>query len=177
MRFDKIKNYESHGKGLFKRSQFKKIGSNVIFEKNVLVFHPENIEIGNNIYVGHNSILKAYHKNKLIIKDDTWIGQSCYFHSAGGIEIGRAVGIGPEVKILSSTHVEGELDYPIICNDLSFKKVIIGDGCDIGIGSIILPGITVGQGSIIGAGSVITKDIPEYCVYAGNPAKLLRKRD
>ncbi len=68
MRFDKIKNFESHGKGQFKRSQFKKIGSNVIFEKNVLVFHPENIEIGNNIYVGHNTILKVYHKNKLIFK-------------------------------------------------------------------------------------------------------------
>jgi len=177
MRFDKIKKHESHGTGLFKRSQFNKIGSNVIFEKNVLVFHPENIEIGNNIYVGHNSILKAYHKNKLIIGDDSWIGQSCYIHSAGGIDIGRAVGIGPCVKILTSTHLESEPDYPVLCNELSLKKVIIGDGCDIGIGSIILPGITVGKGSVIGAGSVVTRDIPEYCVYAGNPAKLLRKRE
>ena len=177
MRFDTINLHRSHGNGLIKKSLISKMGSNIIFEKNVLVFHPENIEIGNNVYIGHYSVLKAYHKNKLVIKDDSWIGQFCFFHSAGGIDIGRAVGIGPYVKILTSSHVERELDYPVISNDLIYKKVIISDGCDIGTGSVILPGIMIGEGSMIGAGSVVTKDVPDYSVYAGNPAKLLRKRE
>lgn len=170
------KKYRSHGKGRFKKTDFKCIGSNVIFEDNVLVFHPENIVIGSNVYIGHNTILKAYHKNEIHIGDHTWIGQGCYFNSAGGILIGKAVGIGPMVNILTSTHKEGRLSVPVIFNELSFKQVIIEDGCDIGIGAIILPGVIIGEGSIIGAGSVVTKNVPPYYVVAGVPARMLRKR-
>ena len=106
--------YKSHGTGEFEISQLKSIGSNVIFENGVLVFHPENIELGKNIYIGHNSILKAYFKNTLEIGDNTWIGQSCYFHSAGGISIGKNVGIAPSVKILTSYHSEQGLEIPIL---------------------------------------------------------------
>ena len=169
--------YRSHGNGKFKRGDFKKIGENVIFEEGVLVFHPENIEIGNNVYMGHNTILKGYCKNKMSIGDNTWIGQNCFLHSAGGIIIGKAVGIGPMVKILTSVHKEEkDLLKPIIFCDLKFKEVVIKDGCDIGMGSIILPGVKIEEGSIVGAGSVVTKGIPPYSVVVGNPAKILRKR-
>lgn len=168
--------YQSHGEGNFALSDFKKLGKNVIIEKNVLVFHPENIEIGNNIYIGHFSILKGYHQNLLKIADNTWIGQLCFFHSAGGISIGESVGIGPGVKILTSTHSEDNFPAPIISNNLILKEVIIEEGCDIGMGTVILPGVRIGKGSIIGAGSVVTKNVPDYSVFAGNPAKLLRER-
>jgi acetyltransferase-like isoleucine patch superfamily enzyme len=55
-----------------------------------------------------------------------------------------------------------------------FKKVTIGDGAFIGASSIILPGIKIGSNSIIGAGSVVTKDVPENSIVAGNPAKLIK---
>lgn len=171
-----MKLYKSHGDGKFKRNDFGKIGKNVIFEEGVMVFHPENIEIGNNVYIGHNTILKGYYKNKMVIGDDTWIGQCCFFHSAGGITIGKAVGIAPYVKILTSVHKEEGLDKPILWSNLGLKEVIIKDKTDIGISTNILPGVTIGQGAIIGAGSVITKDIPDYEVWAGVPAKLIRKR-
>jgi len=168
--------YSSHGTGEFEISNFKKLGRNVIFEKGVLVFHPENICIGDNVYIGHYTILKGYHENEMIIGDHTWIGQSCFIHSAGGIRIGKAVGIGPMVKILTSTHKEGRLSDPIIFNDLEFGEVIIEDGCDIGIGTIILPGVKIGGGSIVGAGSVVTKNVQSHSIVAGVPAKLLRRR-
>lgn len=171
-----VKLYKSHGDGQFNSDQFLKIGSNVIFESGVLVFHPENIDLGNNIYIGHNTILKAYYKNKLEIGDNTWIGQSCFFHSAGGITIGKNVGIGPSVKILTSVHSEEGISTPILFSSLEFKEVSIGDDSDIGIGSIILPGVKVGRGVQIGAGSVVTKDVDDYTVVAGVPAKVLRKR-
>ena len=63
--------YKSHGIGAFDLNQFKKIGDNVIFENGVLVFHPETIELGSNIYIGHNTILKGYHKSSFVIKDGT----------------------------------------------------------------------------------------------------------
>jgi acetyltransferase-like isoleucine patch superfamily enzyme len=176
MTFGSYKMHKTHGDGLFSLEDFKKIGANVIFESGVLVFHPENIEIGNNAYVGHNTILKGYYKNEMTIGDHTWIGQACFLHSGGGIEIGKAVGIGPAVKILTSTHKEEDLAKPILFCDVEFGEVVIEDGCDIGIGSIILPGVKIGEGSIVGAGAVVTKDVKPYTVVAGVPAKILRKR-
>lgn len=176
MKFDNYRTYESHGSGVYKTSDISKVGKGVIIEEGVKIFHPENIELGKNVYIGHNTILKAYFKNKLIIGDYTWIGQGCFLHSAGGITIGKAVGIAPCVKILTSKHKEEELDKPILFCELEFKEVIIEDGCDIGIGAIILPGVRVGQGAIIGAGAVVTKSIEPYSVAAGNPAKIIRKR-
>lgn len=172
-----IKQYKSHGDGQFTNEMFSKNGSNIIFEPGVLVFHPENIKLGNNIYVGHNTILKAYYKNFLKIGDNTWIGQNCYFHSAGGITIGKNVGIGPCVKVLTSVHSEEGTSKPILFSSLDFKEVSIGDDSDIGIGSIILPGVKIGKGAQIGAGSVVTKDVEDYAVVAGSPAKILRFRD
>ena len=167
MEISRHKNYQSHSDGRLNREYFKSLGDNVVFEQGVLVFHPENITIGNNVYIGHNTILKGYYKNEMLIGDHTWIGQGCFFHSAGGMKIGKAVGIGPMVKILTSSHCEEDILKPIMFNKLEFKEVIIEDGCDIGIGSIILPGIRVGEGSIIGAGSVVTRDVPSYCVVSG----------
>lgn len=169
--------YKSHGTGEFKPEQFKEIGSNVIFETGVLVFHPENIELGNNIYIGHNAILKGYYKNLLRVGDNTWIGQNCYFHSAGGIHIGKNVGIAPAVKILTSNHREEGREKPILFSEINFGQVIVEDDADIGIGSIILPGVKIGRGVQIGAGAVVTKSVPDYAVAAGVPAEVIRFRN
>lgn len=171
-----LKKYNSHGDGTFSYSDFVKIGHNVIIEPGVMVFHPENIYIGNNVYIGHYTLLKGYYKGKLVIGDNSWIGQMCFFHSAGNIEIGKAVGIGPGVKIISSSHTDHQPDDALILQPLLFKPVIIGDGVDIGVNATILPGVKIGEGAIIGAGSVVTKNIPEYAVVAGNPARILRFR-
>lgn len=172
----KIKDYSTHGDGNFVLTDFKELGINVIFENGVKVFHPENITLQDNIYVGHYTILKGYYKNEMIIGKNTWIGQNCFFHSAGGLEIGEAVGIGPCVKIITSAHSGGDVAKPVLFLPLEFKKVVLKDGCDIGVGSIILPGVTIGEGTIIGAGSVVVESIPDFCVAAGVPARVIRKR-
>jgi acetyltransferase-like isoleucine patch superfamily enzyme len=170
------KQYQSHGTGEFEPNQFRRIGSNVVFEKGVLVFHPETIELGDNIYIGHGAILKGYYQNSMVIGDNTWIGQNCFFHSAGNIKIGNNVGIAPYVKILTSFHKEQGVEVPILHSELEFGEVVIEDNCDIGIGSIILPAVSIGKGTQIGAGSVVTKSIPEYSVAFGVPAQVVRSR-
>ncbi len=176
MDFSRVKLNKSHGTGEFKIEDFAKIGENVVIENGVLVFHPENIEIGNNVYIGHYTILKGYYKNKMIIGDNCWIGQQCFFHSAGGLYIGKAVGIGPKVTILTSQHRGDDVGLPVYLTEIDFAPVEIGDGVDIGAGAIILPGVRIGEGAIIGAGAVVTKDVPPYEIWAGIPAKPLRKR-
>jgi acetyltransferase-like isoleucine patch superfamily enzyme len=169
--------FKSHGTGQIDVDQFRKIGQNVIFEAGVLAFHPENIILGTNIYIGHYTILKGYHQNALIIGDNTWIGQSCFLHSAGGLRIGDNVGIGPHVKIITSFHEEEGLDVPILFSRITMAPVIIDDDSDIGIGAIIMPGVTIGRGCQVGAGAVVTSDVEPYSVVAGVPARLLRKRE
>lgn len=176
MDFNNTKKPSSHGDGLFKNHDFKFVGQGIIIENGVLVFHPENISIYDNVYVGHNTILKAYYKNEMSIGEGTWIGQNCFFHSAGGLTIGKAVGIGPNVKILTSYHDISHTEIPVLHSPLIFGKVEIHDGADIGIGAIILPNIIIGEGAVIGAGSVVTKNVEPYSVYAGSPAKFLRHR-
>lgn len=165
----------THGSGKFSRADFRHLGKGVVIEPRVLVFHPENIEIGANVYIGHCTILKGYYQNAMIIGEGTWIGQQCFFHSAGGLEIGCNVGIGPGVKIITSQHEE-TANGPILHAPIKPARVTIEDDCDIGTGAIILPGVTIGKGTLVGAGAVVTKDLPPFSVAAGVPARVHRQR-
>ena len=167
--------YKTHGTGKAVRTNLD-MGDNCVIEQGVLFFHPENIQIGSDVYIGHRAILKGYYKNKMIIGSGTWIGQNCFLHSAGGIIIGTNVGIGPGAQILTSHHDTSTRSKPILKAPLVFKPVAIGSDSDIGVGSVILPGVTIGRGAMIGAGSVVTRDVPDYAIVAGSPAKLIRYR-
>jgi acetyltransferase-like isoleucine patch superfamily enzyme len=167
---------DSHGDGSFRADQLGRCGLDCVFETGVLVFHPESIELGANVYVGHNAILKGYHKNTMRIGDETWIGQQAFLHSAGGIDIGARVGIGPGVRIITSSHAEAGRDIPILSSPIEFAPVVIEDDCDLGVGAIVLPGVRIGKGAQIGAGAVVTEDVPPYSVAMGVPAKVTRQR-
>ncbi len=177
MNLEPFKKYESEGDGAFRREDFRLLGEDVVIEAGVLVFHPENILVGRNVYIGHGTILKGYHRNELVIGDGTWIGQGCFFHSAGGIRIGRAVGIGPAVKILTSQHRHDDRTFPVLYHPLDLAPVSIGDGADIGMGAVVLPGVEIGEGAVVGAGAVVARSLPPYAVAAGVPARILRMRD
>ena len=63
----------SHGSGSIDRSGFRRLGQGVVFERGALVFHAENVEIGDHVYVGHYAILKGYYRNLLSIGSGTWL--------------------------------------------------------------------------------------------------------
>lgn len=170
------KAHRSHGSGAFDPSQLRACGEDCVFEAGVLVFHPENVSLGRNVYVGHQAILKGYYKNELVIGERTWLGQQVFIHAAGGVRIGARVGVGPAVKILTSVHDEAGRDTPVLFSPLRFAPVVVEDDADLGVGSILLPGVTVGRGAIVGAGAVVTEDVPAYAVVAGVPARVLRMR-
>ena len=162
---------KSHGTGLPPWG-FNQIGDGVVFETGVLCFHPENISLGDNIYFGHYSIIKGYYKSQMVIGGGTWIGQNAFLHSAGGLKIGKKVGIGPGVKILTSSHKLSEgINLPILDRPLEFAAVEIDDGCDIGTNAVILPGVRLGKNVQVGAGAVVTKSYPNESVIKGVPAK------
>ena len=166
----------SHGTGRFERSELGACGEATVIEEGVLVFHPEHVFLGANVYVGHQAMLKAYFRNELRVGDGTWIGQQCFFHAAGGIEIGRNVGIGPGVELLTSTHAEAGRAVPILHAPIEAAPIVVEDDADLGVGAIVLPGARIGRGAQVGAGAVVTRDVPAYAVVAGNPARVLRHR-
>lgn len=166
----------SHGSGNFFGEDLAACGANCVFEAGCLIFHPERVYLGRNVYVGHQAILKGYYKNELRVGDETWIGPQCFLHAAGGLELGAGVGVGPAVKILTSSHGPVPRSLPITAGPLQFAKVVVEDGADIGVGAILLPGVTVGRGAQVGAGAVVTKDVPAYAVVVGSPARVVGQR-
>lgn len=93
------------------------------------------------------------------------------------IEIGDGVAITTGVMILCHQRDLSDYRPGMYAMHCPFKigKVTIKDGAHIGIGAIIMPGVTIGKGAVIGAGSVVTKDIPDYCIAVGSPAKVIKE--
>ncbi len=95
-------------------------------------------------------------KNFIKIGDYTVIAPFCYF-------IDHEHGFSPDDIILNQRSI--------------LKETKVGRDCYFGTGSVVLGGVTVGDGAIIGAGSVVTQNIPPYEIWAGNPARRIKRRD
>ena len=94
----------------------------------------------------------------------------------GPLVMGDNVMMGPEVVIFTSNHRFERLDITIDHQGLCTRPVKIGNDVWIGQRSMIMAGVTIGNGVVIGAGSVVTKNIPDYAVVGGVPAKILKYR-
>ena len=84
--------------------------------------------------------------------------------------------MGPDVTILTHTHKIDRTDIPMDKQGSIVKGVTIGNDVWIGMRSIIMPGVKIGNGAVIGAGAVVTKDVPDYAIVGGVPAKVIRYR-
>jgi acetyltransferase-like isoleucine patch superfamily enzyme len=167
---------QTHGSGRFSPDDLGSLGDGCVIEEGVLVFNPEHVHLGSDVYIGHRAMLKGDTRAELHIEDGAWLGQDCYLSSAGGIRIGARAGIGPRVMILTSTHAETPPPAAITDAPLTFAPVEVGAGADVGIGAILLPGARVGDGAQIGAGAVVTSDVPDGAIAAGVPARVMRRR-
>jgi acetyltransferase-like isoleucine patch superfamily enzyme len=107
-------------------------------------------------------------------------GRSCQINENTFIEtaeIGNFVMIAPNVAILSSMHNHDRLDIPMILQGATIgRKVIIEDDVWLGRNVLVMPGIRIGKGSIVAAGAVVTRDVPEYKIVGGVPARIIKDR-
>jgi maltose O-acetyltransferase len=91
--------------------------------------------------------------------------------------IGKYVMMGPDVILIAYNHDFSDPDKPMQGRGyLPAEPIVISDNTWIGARVIVLPGRKIGKCAIIGAGAVVTKDVPDYAVAAGNPAKIIRYR-
>lgn len=135
------------------RKLFGKVGNNPDIEPNVFCGFGFNIEVGNNFFAnnGCNFVDPA----KIIFGDNVFVGPDCGFYTAHH---------PIDHKLRNEMY---EWAFPIEIGD----DVWFGGGCR------ILPGVTIGSNVVIGAGSVVTRDIPNDCIAAGNPCRVLRRID
>ncbi len=117
------------------------------------------------------SPLTAVRPNQVTIGKNVVVMNGCLMMSAGTITIDDNAQIAANVQLISNNHDPYERQV-ITC-----KPVHICEGAWVGAGSTVLPGVTVGKHAIVGAASVVTKDVPDYAVAVGNPAKVIKYLD
>ena len=140
--------------------KFAHFGKGAEFRPYAFAVNCSKISIGNNVVIRPTSMLFAdsryANKGRIFIEDDVLVGSG--------------------VHIYVSNHKYGTKNKPIIEQghfeplDTRLKM-----GCWIGANAIILPGVTVGNNSIVGAGSIVTKEVPDNVVVAGNPARIIKE--
>lgn len=127
-------------------------------------------KIGKKTYI-HPRVKIFSLTKKIIIGDNVTINPNCYLDNRRGIIIGHNVNIAHCVKIYTLGH---DVNAP----DFSYKgkRVVIKDNAVIFSNSLIMPGVTIGYGAVVYAGAVVTRNIPDFAIVGGNPAKVIGER-
>ena len=158
------------------RAVARKFGNGVRISSGVEFKHLETFEIGDGVFIGAQAYIQGRFDGVTKIGNHVWIGPQAYF-DARHLILEDHVGWGPGAKVLGSAHTGVPIDRPIIETDLEIRPVRVEAWADIGMGAILLPGVTVGKGSVVGAGAVVSRDVPAFAVVAGVPARFVRWRD
>lgn len=127
--------------------------------------------------LGRRSVVESYccinnAVGDVIIGDYTRIGLHCTV--IGPVTIGSHVNLAQGITVTALNHNFADNDKRIDEQGVSTKAVVIGDDVWIGANAVILPGVTIGRHVVVAAGAVVTKDIPDGCVVAGVPAKIIK---
>ena len=156
------------------------LGTNAFLADRVIVYQADGggpISIGAKSHVLRDSVLETGQGGSITIGEDTFLHPRCQVMAyKGDVTIGDHVAIAPGCAFYAYNHSfkAGELikRQPL----KSRGGISIGDDAWLGFGVVVLDGVKIGTGAVIGAGSVVTEDVPDNCVAAGDPAKVIHER-
>jgi acetyltransferase-like isoleucine patch superfamily enzyme len=185
---------------IFYKSLFGKVGKNVVFGKSLTIRHPQKIHIGDNVIIDDYAVLDAKGKDNegiligndvmigrntvisckngdIIIGDNSNIAINCFIQSAKEVRIGNNVLLSAYCYVIGGgDHKADRTDIPILAQAQVVRGITIGDNCLIGAGAMIQDGVALGKECIIGTGAVVTKEISDFSIAAGIPARILKSR-
>lgn len=110
--------------------------------------------------------------NRVKFGKNVFINHSAIFSASGGIEFEDGVSLAPGVRIATINH-----DFNERHTKYTYGKVTIKKNAWLGIGVTVCPGVTIGKYAVVAAGAVVTKDVPDYAVVGGCPAKVIKMQD
>lgn len=122
----------------------------------------KNAKIGKNCNICAHTLVES----DVVIGDNVTVKSGVYIWD--GTRVEDDVFIGPNATLTNDSMPRSK-QYPDSFSGITLKK-----GASIGANATILPGVTVGESAMVGAGAVVTKDVPDYAVVVGNPAKIIR---
>lgn len=160
----------------------KKIGHRSKIISPLKIYGHGNISIGNEVIIEYKTWLAALPQTgaaicNLIIGNGTSIGHFNHIYATSSIIIGENVLTGDKVYITDNLHSYEDINHPISRQPIKqIKEVKIGDGTWLGENVCII-GSSLGKGCVIGANSVVTRDIPDYSVAVGSPARIIKRYD
>jgi acetyltransferase-like isoleucine patch superfamily enzyme len=162
-------------------SEFGAHGRNTWIVPPCRVSTPSSIFLGDDVTVLEHSYLSvvaaiAGVTPRLTIGDGTNIGAQCHIACVGEVDIGPRVLTAARIFIGDTYHGYEDPDVPVLDQPMAApKKVTIGAGSFLGIGSAVLMGVTVGEHAYVGAGAVVTSDVEPHTLVVGNPARAVRR--
>lgn len=156
----KVENFSQDKKAIY-------IGANSVIRGELSIFPGGKIEIGEDCYVGEGS--RLWSATSMKIGNRVFISHNVNIHDTNSHSLDSAIRYSHFQEIMSKGHPSTD-DFDIITQPVSIQNDVW-----IGFNSTILKGVTIGRNSIVAACSVVTKDIPEYVVVAGNPAKIVKE--
>jgi acetyltransferase-like isoleucine patch superfamily enzyme len=144
------------------------------------------VDLGRRLTTGKNCRIEAFPKDNctvvITIGNDVQLNDYVHITAMKSVRIGNNVLMASKIYISDCTHgyysgdfTHSHPDLPPMEREYSIKPVVIQDNVWIGESVSVLPGVTIGKGSIIGANSVVSKDIPDYTIAVGIPAKAIKK--
>lgn len=142
---------------------------------NLVVESPETANLQGNALV--NSRTRVFHQGNVYVEEGVAVtGGFLNAGSNGKIVIRRDAILGPNVVVLAESYNCMGNRKPVKDSPKKYAETIIGEGSWIGANAVILPGVKIGKGAVVGAAAVVTKDVPDFAVVVGAPAKVIKYR-
>lgn len=164
-------------------SRFGAFGAGSVIVPPARVTNPQCIFLGDDVRIHEHawiSVVQAIDGvvPRLTIGSGTSFGRFAHIACVGEIEIGAEVLASERVFIGDTYHGYEDVSQPVISQPMAPpEKVTIGWGSFLGIGSIVLAGVTIGEQSYVAAGAVVTREVEPRTLVAGNPARVVRRWD
>ena len=163
------------------RGRFASWGKKSRIEHSLKLMAPHLVRVGDQVHICSHAWLNAKDdrgdgKPTLSIGDRTYIGRMVHINAWQDVAIDADVLIGDRVTILDAGHNFDTANIPIRQQgDSFFGAVRLLEGCWIGSGAVIMPGVTIGRNAVVAANAVVTRDVPDRTVVGGVPAKIIRR--